>query len=271
VRRPDDLLVFRIRLDNLELNTDGEGPRLVRSVEGRPSLLLIDFPPQSFGDEAFWFTDEGHNEPVPVPLPSAHIRMSGASRVSLAMPEAETELSYTLAGVLAAMRTWPQSLDGNALPDPDPPSGGFDPYSGWVNRLLASEAVLETVAALSSALERAGVAGVGERIAEAGARVADRAAGALCGSAASEFGRAAFTAMQRETEALHARFPALRSGPAHEAGIAALALATAASVARLAGRAPSKLDRISELPTFRCCSRRDRRQTPPLRSRFHTA
>jgi hypothetical protein len=247
VRRPDDLLFFRIRLRNLELKTNGAEPRLVRSVEGQSSVLLVDFPPQSFGEEAFWSAG-WLGEPVPAPLPSARVRISGPSRVALLMPQSETELPYTLADVLKAMRTWRQSLDGNALPDPDPPPGQFDPDPNWLYHLLASDTVLETLAALSSALEASGAGSVHQPIAEAGARIADRAAGALSGSAAAEFGRAAFTAMQREIDALHERFPALRAGPAHEAGIAAVVLATASSIAGLADRASSKIDLISEIP-----------------------
>jgi hypothetical protein len=248
VRRPDDLLVLQIRLRNLELKTDGAGPRLVRSVEGQPSVLLVDFPPQSFGEQAFWFVDETNKEPLGVSLPSAQIRMSGQSRVALSMPDAETELPYTLAGVLKAMRTWPQSLDGNALPDPDPPPGQFDRDPGLIYHLLGSGAVLQTLAGISSALEASGAGSVHGPITEAGVRIADRAAGALVGSAATEFGRAAFTAMQREIDSLHERFPALRSGPAHEAAIAAVALATASSVAGLASRVGSNTNLISEIP-----------------------
>ena len=248
VRRPDDLLLFSLRLRNLELNTTAPGaPRLVRSAEGQPSFLLIDFPPQSFGEEAFLLDDPTAKQ-VPQALPSAGIRMSGPSRVALSMPQNETELPYTLAGVLEAMRTWPQNLDGNALPDPDPPPGQFDRNPGWLDHLLASDTVLGTLTALSSALEASGARSVHQPIVDAGVRIADRAAGALVGSAAAEFGRAAFTAMQGEIDSLHERFPALRSGPAHEAAIAAVALATASSVAPLAGRAGSTVHLISEIP-----------------------
>ena len=95
VRRPDDLLLFSLRLRNLELDTTGPSPRLVGSAEGQPSLLLI--APQSFGEQAFHI-DSATEEPVPHPLPSARIRISGPSRVALTMPQAETELPDTFAG-----------------------------------------------------------------------------------------------------------------------------------------------------------------------------
>src|SRR3954463_7034669 len=52
VRRPDDLLVFDILVDNLHVQT-GEHPRLVRTNPQASAYLIIEFPPQSFGEQAF--------------------------------------------------------------------------------------------------------------------------------------------------------------------------------------------------------------------------
>ena len=245
VRRPDDLLVLRLRLRNLELKTDGNGPRLIRQPENAQALLLVDFPPQSFGEEAFML-EEGKG--LLPPLPSARVRMSGPSRLAFTMPKDQSELPYTLAGVLAAMRTWPQSLDVGALPDPGPEGSEVTLGRGRLNEVLGSRSARQSIATLSAALEDAGAEGVREAIVGAGERVADRAAGALTGGASRLFAETTMRVMQAELDGLQVRFSALRSGPAHEAGIAALALAAGSSLADLAGRLRPDVDLIHEVP-----------------------
>ena len=257
VRRPDDLLVLRLRLRNLELRTEGDGPRLVRQPEDAQALLLVDFPPQSFGEEAFLddalvprrglpFAFEPKDQ-VP-PLPSARVRMSGPSRLAFTMPPDLSEVPYTLAGVLSAMRSWAQSLDVAALPDPGPE--GSDIGSGLARRHtpLGSLFAEQSIAGLAGALEQAGAEGVHEAILGAGERVADRAAGALSGGASRIFGETTMRLMQTELDGLQESFSVLRSGRGHKAGIAAVALATASSLGRLAGRLRPGVDLIAEVP-----------------------
>jgi hypothetical protein len=245
VRRPDDLLVLELRLRNLELKTDGDGPRLVRQAENTQALLLVDFPPQSFGEEAF-LAEDGM-EPVP-PLPAARVRMSGPSRLAFVMPPDQSDLPYTFAGVLAAMRTWPQNLDAGALPDPGPEGSDIGLGLGRLHELLGSHSAKQSVVTLSAALEDAGAEGVHEAIVGAGERIADRAAGGLTGGASTLFGETTMRAMQAELDGLQDRFPALRSGPAHEAGVAAVALAAASSLGGLAGRLRPDVDLLHEVP-----------------------
>jgi hypothetical protein len=259
VRRPGDLLVLGVRLRNLELKTDVDGPRLVRQPENAVALLLVDFPPQSFGEEAF-LLEEGRSplrplkgpvprlkEPVPQ-LPSARVRMSGPSRLAFTMPPDQSELPYTLAGVLAAMRTWPQSLDVGALPDPGPEGSDVGLGLARFHEALGSPSARQSITTLSAALEDSGAKGVHGAIVEAGERIADRAAGALIGGASRLFGETTMRVMQAELADLQDRFSSLRSGPAHEAGIAALALAAGSSLADLAGRLRPDVDLIHEVP-----------------------
>ncbi|MEN9678045.1 MAG: hypothetical protein RIS76_3941 [Verrucomicrobiota bacterium] len=54
VRRPEDLLVFDLLFDNLRIDPDrGEGAQLTREDSNRRGILIVEFPPQSFGEEAF--------------------------------------------------------------------------------------------------------------------------------------------------------------------------------------------------------------------------
>ncbi len=141
VRRPDDLLVFDLLFDNLRIEA-GPAPRLVKKNPNATATLIVEFQPQSFGEQAFLavspadpsssdpaekeVSDEAGypkknvkapGEPVP-PLPSAKIRMAGRSRLAFLMPAGESALAYTLADVLRAMRTWPMRLDSSAVPEP---------------------------------------------------------------------------------------------------------------------------------------------------------
>jgi hypothetical protein len=53
VRRPDDNLVLDLTFDNLRIEPDGEAAaRLVRENPGRRGILIVELPPQSFGEEA---------------------------------------------------------------------------------------------------------------------------------------------------------------------------------------------------------------------------
>src|SRR5512133_1082376 len=52
VRRPDDLLVFDLVFGNLRLAENGPA-RLMRRDPGSSAFVVAEFPPQSFGEEAF--------------------------------------------------------------------------------------------------------------------------------------------------------------------------------------------------------------------------
>lgn len=117
-------------------------PRITRA--GADAYLIFEFPPQSFGEEAFLEaahefsppppddqvevsshpdypdknTGDGGNETPPATLPAARVRMSGPSRVVVTMPADVASIGYDLVSLLTALRDWPMRLDGNARPDP---------------------------------------------------------------------------------------------------------------------------------------------------------
>ena len=132
--RPDDLLVCDFIFENLRLDSTVEGkPKLVRKSTSTP-VLIVEFPPQSFGEEAFMDSAGAEEEdpdttgkeefpetaeevnpkknvPAPKqqlpPQPSSRIRMSGPSRLAFSMPDGETELAFTIEAILEACRRWP--------------------------------------------------------------------------------------------------------------------------------------------------------------------
>jgi hypothetical protein len=132
--------------------------------------MIVEFPPQSFGEEAFLdatgpevkkdpsppFSETGNKLSPPAPpknkielsaeahpgidgkndLPFARMRMSGVSRLVFRMPDDVTELSYTLADVLEACGTWPMRLDGLAVDDGHRPLVPRRPSTfDWVAKL----------------------------------------------------------------------------------------------------------------------------------------
>jgi hypothetical protein len=144
--RPDDLLVCDFLFDNLRLAAEiaEDGSRLlVRRDPAATATLVVELPPQSFGEQAFLdktgpevpatptgtakFQETSGSVPadnVATPaealgaLPFARIRMAGRSRIAFAMPAGETELPFTLDAILEACRRWPMRLDVNATPEP---------------------------------------------------------------------------------------------------------------------------------------------------------
>jgi hypothetical protein len=140
--RPDDLLVCEFIFDNLKLEDDSP-KKLVRKDPAKPATLIVEWPPQSFGEQAFLdattpevpSTPTGNAEfqetspdvaadnvasnaePLGA-LPFGKIRMAGRSRVAFSMPESESELPFTLEAILEACRRWQMQLDVNAAPEP---------------------------------------------------------------------------------------------------------------------------------------------------------
>src|SRR5262249_53953555 len=118
VRRPDDLLVFDASFTGFVLMKDPV--RLVRAAAD--AYIVIEFPPQSFGEEAFLESagqkfeapppDEktevssdpaypkkntpGGDETPPKALPSARVRMAGPSRVAVTMPAESSTIGYDI-------------------------------------------------------------------------------------------------------------------------------------------------------------------------------
>ena len=142
VRRPDDLLLLDARFGGFILKLDP--PRLERAAAD--AYIVFEFPPQSFGEEAFLETDNqtktftlpplpgeetevstdphypkqnvpGKREDPQKELPMSRIRMARPSRVAVTMPAGIMSIGYDVASLLAALRDWPMRLDSNAVSD----------------------------------------------------------------------------------------------------------------------------------------------------------
>lgn len=232
VRRPDDLLVFDLILDNLRLAPDAP-PRLVRVNPNAAAALVIEFPPQAFGEQAFLEVapevQDTDGESVP-PLPSAKVRMAGPSRVVLLMPAAVENLPYTLAAVLEALRTWSMRLAITATPEPDR-GLALELDRPWLKLATASADWAGARALFNMALARTGATGADAAIAEAAKRLADRAAQGLARGGGEGLAESLRHLMHEELERITTRFPALRAEAGREIAVASMALAATESLA----------------------------------------
>jgi hypothetical protein len=177
IRRPDDLLVCTLRFVGFAFLTDPL--RLDRAAPD--AYVAVEFPPQSFGEEAFLLTagqtaeapagtpqdpnqevapppyppqnlPASADDSVPTSLPAGRIRMSGASRVVVAMPAGQETVPFDLPSILAAVHAWPMRLAAGAVPDSSSPMtlpGPQEPASGVTSlelpyRLLLSPLGLAT-------------------------------------------------------------------------------------------------------------------------------
>lgn len=252
-RRPDDLLVCDFVFDNLQLSSDGP-TRLVKRDPSKHATLIVELPPQSFGEQAFLEATGPVKEKFPETspatkpknstspgdqlgqLPLARIRMSGRSRVAFAMPSIETELPFTLEAILDACRRWPMRLDVNAAPDRDTrlidEFKRVDAFSKrWLAEIQAGGTWNQTALNLVDAL---GGGSVQKALASGARRIARMAADSST-TAAGETEATLRTAMNDELDALAARYAPLQDETRREVAMAALALMTTDALAKTRG------------------------------------
>ncbi|MES3034465.1 MAG: hypothetical protein V4813_10775 [Gemmatimonadota bacterium] len=176
LRRPDDLFVGTLFRDNLRV-VRGASPRLVRDVAGRVARLILELPPQAFGEQALLDKtgpevptgqgapdkfDQRNNTATPngeplKPLPSVFMRMAKPSRLAFTMPAGVESVPYTFAGILEACRTWPMTRALAAQPYPQVRARpDFRRDGSFLLSLLGSSEFQHTTETLSAALTTLG-------------------------------------------------------------------------------------------------------------------
>ena len=247
VRRPDDLLVFDLVFGNLRLAEDGPA-RLIRRDPGSSAFVVAEFPPQSFGEEAFLEVSGSTNpddttaaEPLPSSLPIARARMAGRSRVAFEMPADVPMLRYTLRDVLEAFRTWPMRLDVNAASDPDV---ALD--RPWLTGVTESASWAAARAALTEGLG----AGFEQPLDRAARRVGELAASELARGRTRGLDKRLADAMGAELEGLAKQRPQLREGQGRDLALAALALGATQGLAKSRRRFDFDPALLGRLPIF---------------------
>lgn len=269
-RRPDDLMVAELTLHNLRV-VPGAPPTLRRVDARRDAVLVVELPPQSFGEEAFLdrtgpevpsvlpgeFPSEvppdrnvptAEAEPLP-PLGGTRLRMAGPSRLAFTMPDGVTSVPYTLEAVLDACRSWPVRRALTAAPEPARRPelrdvGDLDVLGAVVGSADFASAQRDLLAALR---ERG--TGEAESAAVAAARrVADDAAAALRSRDPSRSAPLIVARLRAEVDALGARFAGLRDRPARALATVAVARMAAAELARQGLTTRPGLEAVPSIP-----------------------
>lgn len=107
VVRPDDLLHLDFDFINLTLVTGGgQAARLVRRVATDPAFIVVHFPPQAMGEQAFG------SPPFPLLV---RARLARAARLVFRVPSTMAEVPYTVESLLGWDR-FELSLVATALP-----------------------------------------------------------------------------------------------------------------------------------------------------------
>lgn len=201
-RRPDDLMVADIWLYNLRIVT-GANPSLTRRDASRPATIVLQLPPQSFGEEALLertspevksddaehFPDsdgknsyEASDQTAP-PVGATRMRISGPSRLAFTMPAGVTSIPFTLEAILDACRTWPARRAVTAQPAGDgyvvgtpstatPRAATRNADLQFLKGVVKSGAFTEMHRTFTDALEDLQVAGAARAIETAGAALA---------------------------------------------------------------------------------------------------
>ena len=270
VRRPDDLLVCKIVFQNLVL-ADGTKSELTRQTASIPALMVVEFPPQSFGEEVFLdatgaevegadfngkevSTDPeypGKNESkgapaeaVP-PLPAARVRMAGPSRLAFQMPANQSELGFNLDAVLTAMRTWPMRLDVNAAPES---KSKLKIDKVWLKDLIRNHVWKDATASIIAELQSRGARGINAALSQASKRIAEQAARALSRGDARGMKQQLQRSMRTELTGLSSRFPVLKKQDTRAVVTAGLSLMASTALAASKTRFELTAEAVSQLP-----------------------
>ena len=255
-RRPDDLLVFDLLVDNLKVAT-GAPPRLVKVSPNKSAAIILRFPPQHFGEEAFLdktgpeaVVEAGKesfpetsaevnpdntvvNSPEPTgPLPAAKMRMAGPSRLAFSMPSDETELGLSYEDILSACRRWPMRLSVLAAPD-----RRYELLNKeWLQTLTNSHSWKVAGELLENAVATIASKTAASAVKAAARRIAVQAAGLAEGGNSRQANARMKLAIKTEIDGLQRRFRKLRTGSAADLVTVALAAEATREFAR---RTPS--------------------------------
>ncbi|HEY0603432.1 MAG TPA: hypothetical protein VGD58_10995, partial [Herpetosiphonaceae bacterium] len=118
--RPDDLLHLDLEFVNLKMQIGAGGAaKLVRETANQPALVIVHLPPQSLAEETF--DEPGGTVRLPV-----RARLASRSRLAFKLPDALSELPYTIDGLLDWSKLEPvlapAALPPNTVaPTPPPP------------------------------------------------------------------------------------------------------------------------------------------------------
>jgi len=162
ILRPDDLVALTILPQNLQLDTsDPKKPMLVVKDSSAPAYLVVQFPPQSITEKAYFEVGNVTSEPsfnqVPAgtpPLPAGDdpldpspgslttpARIAGPSRLVFQLPKKLTKIPYQSEALLDWSQLDPvvsPTAQGKVLPPPIPQPGPLETALEIPYRLILS-------------------------------------------------------------------------------------------------------------------------------------
>ena len=106
VIRPEDLLYLTFDFINVKLNIATTEPPTLKLIDGsKQAFVIVNFPPQHIGEQAFFVNDDAHfpllpfqeSDPIMNPVDS---RMSGPSRLVFQIPNGSEPIPYNLIALL---------------------------------------------------------------------------------------------------------------------------------------------------------------------------
>lgn len=138
VVRPDDLLVLTLDFYNIRRQGSGAGPLQVDRVGAGDGFIVAHFPPQSFGERAFYEPSPGFTPPPdapasdetpsPPPVPS---RIAGPSQLVFRVAPDLLPFAFNLETILEVLTKSGQvTLDVIERPGPVPPQGALARFGG---------------------------------------------------------------------------------------------------------------------------------------------
>ena len=139
VVRSDDLLVLTFDFYNVALTpASGTTPARLARRELGDVFIVVRFPPQSFGEQAFLDDAEEPKLHFPAPVES---RIAGESQIVLAVSNAQLPLDVTLETLLQAFKQGdPLVQRSTRAPPPIPPLGQDGDFNGPRGQFTAIEA-----------------------------------------------------------------------------------------------------------------------------------
>ena len=125
VVRPDDHVVLSLRFRGVSVTTEADGRRRLDRTDR--AVIIVEFPPQAFLEQAF--ADSAKDPFKPAPPGSVGMRLSGPSQLVFEVPPSLGRIDFSLRDILAACAGAKVSTAHTKSGSPFPASPNLDLHS----------------------------------------------------------------------------------------------------------------------------------------------
>ena len=142
VVRPDDLLVLTLDFYNIRLVPSGGVTKNIERIGPGDGFIVAHFPPQSFGEQAFFELESGDSPPSdPLLGPPVTSRIAGPSRLVFRVAPALLPFPFRLESILDALTKCDQVVQETThVPLDTPAVGGLATFGGTRSQYSGIEA-----------------------------------------------------------------------------------------------------------------------------------